>query len=87
VLFGQLTGAGTPGPVAAKLSAAKELVAQGVAPTVPGSPSQLTHAIVEGSHAAFMAGLHTAMIVAAAAAGVGAFLALLATTEEDAGPA
>jgi len=87
VVFGQLTRTGTPGPVAAKLSAAKELVAQGVAPTVPGAPSQLTHAIVEGSHAAFMAGLHTAMIVAAAAAGVGALLALFATAGRDAGPA
>jgi Na+/proline symporter len=63
------------------------VIMAGVAPTVPGSPSQPTHAIVEGSHAAFMAGLHTAMIVAAAAAGVGALLALLATTGRDAGPA
>ena len=36
VLVAELTGAGTPQPVAAKLAAAKELVAQGVAPTTAG---------------------------------------------------
>src|SRR5262249_9730026 len=35
VLVGDLAAAGTPEPVAEKLSVAKELVAQGVAPTVP----------------------------------------------------
>jgi hypothetical protein len=86
VLVGQLTGVGTPGPIAAKLAAAKELVAQGVAPTIPGAPSQLTHAIAEGSHAAFMTGLHCAMVVASAAAGIGALLALFATRGRDADP-
>jgi hypothetical protein len=39
VLDGQLTGAGTPRPIAAKLTAAKELVAQSVAPPFPGAAS------------------------------------------------
>lgn len=76
VLTGELTGAGVPAPVASQLGAAKELVAQGATPPVPGAPAALTHAIVTGSQNAFMAGLHTSVIVAAAAAGVGAMLAL-----------
>lgn len=78
VLLDELTGAGTPGPVAAKLTAGKELVAQGVAPTTPAMPGPLAQAVVQGSHNAFMAGLHTSMLVAAAAAAVGAVLALFA---------
>lgn len=76
VLFGELTAAGTPEPVAAKLGPAKQLVAQGVAPSIPGAPAQLSAAIAEGSHTAFMTGLHTSLTVAAIAAGVGAVLAL-----------
>jgi EmrB/QacA subfamily drug resistance transporter len=75
-LIDQLTGAGTPAPVAVKLSGAKELVAQGVAPTIPGMPAPLAHAVAHGSHGAFMVGLHTSMVVAAIAAAVGATLAL-----------
>jgi hypothetical protein len=59
VLVGYLTSAGTPQPLAAKLAGAKELVAEGVAPTIPGAPSRLSHAIAQGSHTAFIAGLHT----------------------------
>jgi hypothetical protein len=46
----------------------------------------ITLPLERGRRAAFMAGLHTAMIVAAAA-GVGALLALFAPTGRDAGPA
>jgi predicted MFS family arabinose efflux permease len=83
VLVDQLTGAGTPAPVAAKLSAAKELVAQGVSPTVPGMPAPLMHAVAQGSHGAFMVGLHASMIVAAVAAAVGAVLAVFVGRGED----
>ncbi|GBE66304.1 MFS transporter [Mycobacterium sp. MFM001] len=76
VLVDQLTAAGTPAPIAAKLTAAKELVAQGVTPTVPGMPAPLAHAVAQGSHGAFMVGLHASMVVAAVAAAVGAVLAL-----------
>ncbi|MDI3314194.1 MAG: MFS transporter [Mycobacterium sp.] len=76
VLVDQLIKAGTPAPLAGKLAAAKELVAQGVAPTVPGIPAPLVHAVARGSHGAFMVGLHTSMVVAAVAAAVGTLLAL-----------
>ena len=81
VLFGELTGAGTPEPVAAKLAPAKELIAQGVAPSIPGAPP-LSAAIAQGSHAAFMTGLHTSLIVAAIAAATGAVLALFVRRAE-----
>ncbi len=77
VLVGELTAAGTPEPLADKLIAAKQLVAQGVAPSIPGAPAPLSAAIAEGSHNAFMAGLHTSLVVAASAAAVGAVLAML----------
>ena len=83
VLVDQLTGADTPGPVAAKLSAAKELVAQGVSPTMPGMPAPLVHAVAQGSHGAFMIGLHASMIVAAIAAVGGAVLAMFVRRGED----
>jgi EmrB/QacA subfamily drug resistance transporter len=83
VLVGDLTSAGAPQPLAAKLAGAKEVVAEGVAPTIPGAPSQLSYAIAQGSHTAFIAGLHTTMTVAAAAAGVGAVLALFVQRGED----
>jgi EmrB/QacA subfamily drug resistance transporter len=75
VLFGELTKAGTPAPIAEKLAPAKELVAQGVAPTVPGMPQPLAAAVAQGSHEAFMMGLYTSLTVAAATAAVGAVLA------------
>ncbi|MDT5387362.1 MAG: hypothetical protein QOE04_1003 [Mycobacterium sp.] len=77
VLVGDLTSAGTPQSVAERLAGAKELVAQGVAPRIPGAPSQLSYAITQASHTAFMTGLHTTMMAAAAVAGVGAVLALV----------
>jgi hypothetical protein len=77
VLVDRLTSAGTPAPLADKLAEAKQLVAQGVAPTTPGMPAPLARAITQGSQDAFMAGLHTSMVVAAAAAAAGALLALL----------
>ena len=76
VLAGRLTGAGVPAPLATKLVGAKELVAQGVSPTVPGMPAPMAHAVAHGSHGAFMAGLHASMVVAAFAAAVGAVLAV-----------
>jgi EmrB/QacA subfamily drug resistance transporter len=83
VLIDQLTSAGSPAPIAAKLSAAKELVAQGVAPTIPGMPGPLAVAVADGSHTAFMFGLHTSMVVAAVAAAVGALLAVFVRRGEN----
>ena len=75
-LVGNLTAAGTPAPIAEKLLPAQELVAKGMAPSIPGAPPQLTAAITSGSHEAFMAGLQLSMWVGAAAAAVGAVLSL-----------
>ena len=75
-LLDKLTAAGTPLPIAEKLSPAKELVAKGMAPSIPGAPAQLNAMVATGSHEAFMAGLQTSMVVGAAAAAVGAVLAL-----------
>jgi len=76
VLVEQLKAAGTPAPIAGRLTAAKELVAQGVTPAVPGMPAPLARAVAQGCNGAFMVGLHASMVVAAVAAGVGAVLAL-----------
>ena len=63
-LVDKLTAAGTPLSVAEKLAPAKELVAKGMAPSVPGAPPQLNAMVATGSHEAFMAGLQTSMMVA-----------------------
>jgi EmrB/QacA subfamily drug resistance transporter len=75
-LAGSLTANAVPAPIAEKLSAAGELVSKGLAPSIPGTPAPLAEAITRGSHEAFMAGLQLAMEVGAAAAAVGAVLAL-----------
>ncbi|MEE3064032.1 MAG: MFS transporter [Actinomycetota bacterium] len=85
VLVDQLTASGVPAPLAAKFSVAKELVAQGVSPHVPGMPAPLAHAVAQGSHGAFMVGLHASMFVAAGAAAVGAVLAVFAGRGESSG--
>jgi EmrB/QacA subfamily drug resistance transporter len=65
-LFAKLTASGVPPAVAQKLDAARQFVGQGLAPQVPGAPAALQHAVIAGSQASFMAGLHAATIVAAA---------------------
>ena len=85
VLVDQLTRTGTPAPVGAKLTAAKEPVAQGVCPMIPGMPASLAHAVTHGSHSAFMVGLHASMVVAAVAAAFGAVLAMLVRRGENSG--
>lgn len=77
VLLPKLTGAGVPQPIADKLQVAREYVSQGVAPVPAHTPAPLAEAITAGSHAAFMSGLHVALIVAAALAFVGALIAPL----------
>lgn len=77
VLFDKLTGAGVPDPVATKLLDAKDYVSQGAAPVPTGAPADLAQAITTGSHAAFMSGLHLALLVAAVLAFIGAALAPL----------
>jgi EmrB/QacA subfamily drug resistance transporter len=87
VLVDKLTTAGTPTPIAQKLTAAKELVGQGIAPPVSGVDSSVRHATVEGSHNAFMTGLHTSMIVGVVAALLGAVLAAFVSRGENSGTA
>jgi hypothetical protein len=77
VLSDKLTGAGVPSPVASKLLGAQEYVSQGVAPVAPGTPAPLAQAIASGSQAAFMSGLHVALVVAAVLAFAGAAVAPL----------
>ncbi|WP_245718260.1 MFS transporter [Nocardia miyunensis] len=75
VLIGKLAGAGVPIPVAEHLLPAKEYVAQGVAPAVPGMPDLVQRAIVAGCHEAFMTGLHSALWVGMGVLIVGALFA------------
>lgn len=77
VLSGSLRAAGVPGPLAAQLRRATQLVAQGTAPKVPSLPAPLQRAITAGSHHAFMSGLHLAILVAAVAAFAAAGIGLL----------
>lgn len=72
VLQGHLVAAGVPRAVAIRLGAAKELVSQGVAPVPRGASVSLARAITVGSHGAFMDGLHTALLVGAVVALLGA---------------
>lgn len=86
-LAGTLDTAGVPAPIAEKLMAAKELVAKGLAPSIPGAPPQLSAAVTAGSHEAFMAGLQLSLAVGAAAAAVGAVLAMFVRSAETDSPA
>lgn len=62
-LTGELTGAGVPEPVAARLHEAEDAVAMGAAPVSPDMSAQLKAAVVDGSGQAFMNGVHTAVTV------------------------
>lgn len=75
VLVDHLTAAGVPAAAARKLLGAKELVSQGVAPVPDGAPASAADAITAGSNAAFMSGLHMALVVGAVITLLGAALA------------
>jgi len=78
VLVDKLVGAGVPASVAPRFESATQFVSQGVAPVdAQVAKAGLAQAVTEGSHAAFMSGLHMALIVAAALALLGACLAPL----------
>jgi hypothetical protein len=77
VLFGKLTGAGLPAPIARQLDSAKEYVAQGVAPVPKGAPAQVAQAITTGSHLAFMSGFTTSLVIGSIVSVIAAFGALL----------
>ncbi|WP_435841809.1 MFS transporter [Streptomyces coeruleorubidus] len=74
-LTDSLTDAGVPHSAAARFEEAKDAVAMGVAPVSDAMPAQLRRAVVEGSHTAFMNGVHTAVLVTGVLALLGAALA------------
>lgn len=76
-LTGELTSAGAPAPAATALLEAKDAVAMGIAPVDPRTPAQLKSAIIEGSHHAFMNGVHTAVWTAGVLCAAGAALAVM----------
>jgi MFS family permease len=76
-LRGELTGAGVPAALAERLQAAKDAVAMGVAPVSGDMPGRLRAAVVEGSGAAFMNGVHAAVVVGGVLCLVGAALAAI----------
>jgi hypothetical protein len=79
-LTGELTGAGVPAQAARGLSEAKDAVAMGVAPLSGEMPTQLKAAVVEGSHQAFMNGVHTSVLVAGVLCVVGSVVAAVGVT-------
>ncbi|MEU3528123.1 DHA2 family efflux MFS transporter permease subunit [Streptomyces sp. NPDC038707] len=74
-LTGELASSGVPATAAEGLSKAKDAVSMGVAPVPGQAPEQLKAAIVEGSHQAFMNGVHTAAAVSGVLAVIGALTA------------
>ncbi len=75
-LTGELASAGVPAAAAEGLGGAKDAVAMGVAPVTADMPEQLRAAVVEGSRAAFMTGVHTSVLVAGTLCVVGALVAV-----------
>jgi EmrB/QacA subfamily drug resistance transporter len=64
VLRADLVSRGVPDALAHRLTRDGAVVSQGLAPVPPGSSGRLAEAITQGSHAAFMTGLHSTMLVA-----------------------
>jgi hypothetical protein len=67
-----LTGRGVPRALAHTLVHQGAVVSQGLAPVPHGTSRAVAEAITAGSHAAFMDGLHTTMLVAGIVALAGA---------------
>ncbi|MDN3294933.1 MFS transporter [Streptomyces ficellus] len=76
-LTGELTGAGVPAAMAHGLGDAKDAVAMGVAPVSGDMPAHLKTAVIEGSHQAFMNGVHTAVLTTGVLTVIGAVVAVL----------
>ncbi|MGV9696194.1 MFS transporter [Streptomyces sp. NPDC003470] len=75
-LFGELTGAGVPVPLAHGLEKAEDAVAMGIAPVSSDMPGQIRAAVVEGSGQAFVNGLHSAVTVTGILCLIGAVAAV-----------
>lgn len=65
------------GRIAAAVLTQKEAIGSGIAPVSDQMPASLRTAITHASDASFLHGLHTAMVVGAGLAIVGALLGLL----------
>jgi hypothetical protein len=72
VLKPALTSRRVPHALTERLIREGAVVSQGLAPVPDGAPRKLADAITAGSHAAFMTGLHTTMLVAGFVALAGA---------------
>lgn len=81
VLGSDLIANGVPHVLAHQLVHQGALVSEGLAPVPVGASGKLAEAITEGSHAAFMTGLHTTMLVAGFVALAGAALGPLMRPE------
>jgi hypothetical protein len=79
-LHSDLVSHGVPRGLAQQLAGQGAVVSQGLAPVPPGASHALATAIAGGSHAAFMTGLHTTMLVAGFVALVGAAMGPLIRT-------
>jgi EmrB/QacA subfamily drug resistance transporter len=86
VLAAKLSEAGVHGVVARAVLAQKDIVGSGIAPISARMPHALQQAITGASDAAFLHGLHTAMVVGAGLAFVGALLGLLVQRGADVEP-
>jgi hypothetical protein len=72
VLLADLVSTGVPHGLAQQLSHQGAVVSQGLAPVPAGVSGKVAAAVTQGSHAAFMTGLHTTMFVAGLVALAGA---------------
>jgi EmrB/QacA subfamily drug resistance transporter len=68
----------------AQLSGLESAVQVGAAPVPSGTPPRIAHAIIQVSHHAFVAGMHTAFLVAAVVALAGALCALIVRRGDNA---
>ena len=74
MLHGDLVSRGVPPGVAETVTREGAVVSQGLAPVPAGASGRVADAITQGSHAAFMTGLHTTMLVAGIVTVAGAAL-------------
>ncbi len=86
-LRSDLVRSGVPHQLTQRLIHDGAIVSQGLAPVPHGAPPKLADAITAGSHAAFMTGLHTTMLVAGFVALIGAAMGpLLRPPSRDGDP-
>jgi hypothetical protein len=77
LIVGAPLAAGLPALSVAQLAQVKSAISVGAAPVTASTPRQVADVITDTSHATFASGMHTAFLVAAAVALVGAAIGLL----------